>query len=575
MFEFLALTRLALARHRGMLCYAILYFAVLLIGAFLYGTWGVVAEPQPGATVAAISLIGSLPLLLIAFAMFDFSDQADIGTPSSGYLPWLLRTPIKSWKLALVPIGLKTAWVLAICFAVATMCRVFGYPVARWLLPGIGLTSLAVIALATVWSPVRRRHSRILIAMVSVVPFYAWFVTCVLFAFDAEGQIFDELSLDHRSGLLASWILGVGIYLSATAFAIRGVGLARHNVSGRIAEQRDRMQGQVPFASSQRDTVELPERTGAHFTMAGVSSIRALFRYERSKLSQPVARLVMIGWLATVVFCSFLDASDAAAVVLLFVCVLFPGLFLTEWMVGCDRTFLPNTLAFAPIRSCTLVWTRQCITTLIWSTSLLGFLIAWSMWEIRGVTDRILDQWNHAAEHVLGITNGGSSAASAIGLLTLIATLRHATWTVTVEATGRRRYKLYGILAKFALGTALLGWFLSHFLRFPDWQAWTDWLIQWGETLSRPLLAVVLLRAVLITGSTVWLRRSNLVSRGELAGLLLGYGVVVAAFSIVLSQLLQGSAIRWWHCTAIIAAITPFCRIALAPIALASFRHRH
>lgn len=99
MSESIALARLLITRSRTALTLAIAYLLVIHVCAALFSV-GVFSDGDVGGelalkrTATMIVVMLSLPLLGITFALFDFSEQGDISSGATGYLPWLLRMPV-------------------------------------------------------------------------------------------------------------------------------------------------------------------------------------------------------------------------------------------------------------------------------------------------------------------------------------------------------------------------------------------------------------------------------------------------------------------------------------------------
>ena len=106
MSETIALLRLSLACSRtflfGLLAIAIsVVSAVMIVGLLYfgadYGTLFLVVIAQVSAMFGIASI-----------GLFQFGNQVDMGRADSGCNDWLLRMPVDAWKIALVPIALKT-----------------------------------------------------------------------------------------------------------------------------------------------------------------------------------------------------------------------------------------------------------------------------------------------------------------------------------------------------------------------------------------------------------------------------------------------------------------------------------
>jgi hypothetical protein len=173
-----------------------------------------------------------------------------------------------------------------------------------------------------------------------------------------------------------------------------------------------------------------------------------------------------------------------------------------------------------------------------------------------------------------GVADAGRSMAAAITLVVLILIVRQTTWSVAVASTGQRRYGLYVFATKFAIGFALFSWLLFHFLRFPNWEAWSEWA--WQRTSELPIfLPWLLVAKISIVAFATWmLMRSHLARPQTVVAIAVGYVVVTLAIAVALWRLTPSENVLLWHCIAMTALLMPYSRIALAPLCLARNRHR-
>lgn len=573
MSEIIALTRLSIARSKTGITLAIAYFLVMHLTIIGYainevqGLSGLDWDTFQNPAVTTMALVLSVPLLAVTFAFFDFIDQADVGSSATGYVPWLLRTPVATWKLAAVPITLKTLWVLIVCGSAALTCRMFGIPLERWFIPALGIASLFVLACLVVWQPYRWTYTRVVLLAFSFLPAYGWLILCVSFALANHRS---DLPTDPTS-IATGWLIGLTTFVALTLLSLRAVRLARFNVAGNIGETR----GWFPADDHTVDSRSAATATSVPRQRAAkVSPVRAIVNYDLAKLSGLGIRIAAALWCIVVLAVAAADHPDPSSIVFLMILLLFPGVFLNEWMISSlDEVFLPNMLATAPIRSSILVWTRQVTFTATWFASLLGLPIVLAAWHFTGASDAMSLHWNQMMQSQLGMPDAGWRFAAALFLLGILLVVRQTTWSVAANATGNKRYVYWIIAVKFTIGFAALSWFLFHFIRFPSWEAWSAWF--WDRTAELPTLLPWLLAAKLaiVAFATALLHRSGLTSSRSVVALILGYAAITILCAGIFWRLLPSETVLLWHCIAATAVLMPYSRIALAPLCLAHNRH--
>ena len=568
MSEIIALTRLSFAHSRTALTIAIAYMLLIHLCACVYGLNALEGNLAQQKAASGIVIMFSLPLLGVTFALFDFSDHGEVGSCATGYLPWLLRMPIKTWKLAAVPLGLKTLWTLLVCGAVALTSRIAGTPLERWFIPAIGIASLFVLASLVTWQPFRWTHTRLSLIGILFVPSYAWLIASVSLAFADQRS---DIPTDTTS-ITAAWVIGLSTFTALTLLALRAVRLARFNVSGQIMESRV-WTATKATASPSSNAASSVEMTYKH--PAKVSPVAALLHFDSAKLGGLGAKLVLAGWLLIISLASFGDQVGTDNLVFLIVLFLFPGIFLNEWMItSLDQRFLPNVLAVAPIPTTTIVWTRQIITTAIWFASLLGIPIVLLIWHLKGADSRMIDAWQRVLGSQFDSPDAVGRLAVAISIVGVLLVVRQTTWNVLANSTDEKRFLYWMIAAKFAVGFAAFSWFLFQFMRFPNWEAWTQWAWQCIAELPMLLPWLALVKLIIVTIATTMLYRSALARRQTVIGLAVGYLACVLLIAAFLWQLMPSDGVELWHCIAATAVVMPCSRITMAPLFLAYNRHR-
>ena len=578
MSDILALARLTTARSSLLLKYSMVYFAVVHVFSIVIGTSFAASGISPGRTQMtawACATCFSIPLYFLSVVMFELTDVKDVEGNQTGFSHWLLRTPVASWKLAAVPMALKTVWVFVITGGVALTGLVFDVRLNDWLVSSFALAALVLCLCVIVWKPFRWTHTRLCLLALGIVPGYAWFVAWLSYATGGlqTGAELRSLSLSPSQVSVLAAIIGIGTYVVVFLLSIRSVAIARSAAIGYTPESKLTWGfGSSLKGESRQDQVAV---TVKQYRKPARSPIAAIIAYELSKLRNFGGIAAIVGWLSLLLLFGRLSNVALEAYVFSFIFFLSPGMFVCEWSRSTvDRSFLTNLLAVSPIRTATLAWTSQAIVTTIWMLSLLGAGLVALKWNVLGENNHAAATMNRFAEFHFDAAEAGGSVAMAIALLAVVMVIRQSTWSSAIAAADKKRLLLYSVAAKFFVAFLLLSWFIYHFLRFPDWQAWSVWMWDVVHRLPPVLVLCLVVKLLLVALSSRALVRSGLARHTELVMLLLGFAAATAGIGYAYWVLIPAADLHLWHCVAAAAIIVPYSRIAIAPLCLDSNRHR-
>lgn len=396
---------------------------------------------------------------------------------------------------------------------------------------------------------------------------YAWLIASASLAFANERS---DVPSDPTS-ITAAWIIGLSAYAALTLLALRAVRLARCNVAGQISESR----GWMASAETASPAVAaVASSATSQRPPAKISPIVALLRFEASKFAESGTKIVAACWLLIVLFFSLFSQTGTDTFVFLVVVFLFPGIFLNEWkMSGLHENFLPHTLAMAPIRTTTIVWTHQLITTVIWFASLLGVPVVMLIWHTTGASAPMVDAWQRVIGSQFDAPDALARLTGISVLVAMLLVIRQTTWNIAASSTDEKRFVYWMIAAKFTVAFAAFSWFLFQFLRFPDWEAWTLWAWQSIAQLPALLPWLAATKAVLVIIATMLLYRSGLAERQTVIGLVVGYLAGTFLIAAIAWQWMPSDRVALWHCVTATAVLMSYSRIVLAPLCLAHNRH--
>ncbi|KAA5545186.1 hypothetical protein FYK55_05800 [Roseiconus nitratireducens] len=574
MNETWALTRLCWRRSSAITVPALGYFVMLHALAWIVGrTLG--DHVQIHRDVPIWIGFASLPLIALTLALFDLGSQSELTDRSSAYCSWLMRSPLPAWKLAAVPIALKTLWVLAVVGGFSFTAWQLGRPVQHWILSSVILASLFIFICVYAWRPFRGTYTRLILMLIFILPALGWLGLSATVLFDAENPLERFPPLRNFVNLVFPFVV-VGVYALSVFLAIRAVQLARCNAGGMPGESvidawlnRDhtRAGGTLTTADSQRGTSAISDRWK-------IGPAAALVRYDLSKLTGAGTRLMAAYWLAVVLGFGLLGPVDLVRMLWSGLALLFATNLLVEsLMYSRDRCFLPNLLRVSPLPTSTIVWTRQAVASLIWLVSLLGVPVVLALGWATGRAEVVSD-WNRALQTQFGDADAGRGIAVICFFLVLILVVRQTTWTVAAMSTDNLRYLLYSVVGKFAVAFVGFSWFLFHFMQYPSWDAWAQWSWETIARIPRFLPWLLGIKLMIVGVATHRLIASGLTRTSTVAWILITLVALTLAIGAVSWTQFPSERVLLWHCIAVTAILMPASRILAAPICLAGNRHR-
>jgi hypothetical protein len=556
--ETVALLRLALLRNRGILTGLVV---TVLIGQLV--AWLSITPDYPHgyADLSIIALAFSLlPAAIASIALFNYGYDSDMASPDSGCSPWLLRMPIARWKIALVPIALKTAWISCIwmLFVYATQ-RLGVKETIPAVAPCFAFSAAAISILVISWRPFRSAWGRLATLLVCGPLLYI-LIGLVLVAPSIKRADWRPLAVQ------ASMIGSILFYVASVVLAIRAAGLATTAPDGLIPASP---------ASSLRDVRPESAKRQRSFS----NEFRALLHHEYLQLHGWVKKVVFATVLPftifLVLFCKLSVVAVGAA------CIgfaYFSLLAVSRSSVIRDgyRT-LPPYLAASPLRTSTIAWARfaSLLSITLAVYSLIGFvLLGWGCWPSNR---EIWSQW--AADRALSL---GNDAPFATGLrwslLVLIA------WPYAVMARmvaylwiDFARRQMLAVVAAVVAGLvflvpmmALLLWFMQQ----SDWETTKAEAIGFLKWIPGILVVLLSLKGTAVALASWRIIQDKLISVSELTTIYLLWTVVVGVAATVIISLIPDPRINDAWVFGAIVAWTPLCRMLLMPIGLAWDRHR-
>ena len=556
--ETVALLRLALTRNRGIL---IGLFVTVLIGQGVAWLSITPEYPYGYGDLSIIALAFSLlPAAIASIVLFNYGYDSDMASPDSGCSPWLLRMPIAHWKIAMVPVALKTAWISGIWLLFVYATQSFGVKeTIPALAPCFAFSATAISVLVISWRPFRNAWGRLATLLVCG-PLLYLIIGLVLVAPSIKQAEWRPLAVQ------ASTIGSVLFYFASVVLAIRAAGLARTAPHGLIPASPESTR-----YGAQTDSVEDQKSFRNQF--------RALMHHEYLQLHGWVKKVVLATALPLAIFLVLFCKLSVVAVVAACIGFAYFSLFAVSRssVIRDGYRTLPPYLAASPLRTSTIAWARfaSLLSIALAVYFLIGFVfLGWACWPSNR---EIWSQW--ATDRAISI---GSDAAFTTGLrwsLLIVIAWPYAVMTRMVAYLwiDLARRQTLAVAAAVAAGLvfllplmALLLWFMQQ----SDWETTMAEALGFLEWIPGILAVVLSLKGVAVAIASWKIIHDKLISVAELSKIYLRWAVVVAVAAAVIIGLIPDPRINDLWVFGGVVAWTPLCRILLMPIGLAWDRHR-
>ncbi|MGV3483949.1 MAG: hypothetical protein ACO1RT_05990 [Planctomycetaceae bacterium] len=565
--ETLALASYAWTRRRRTSLYLIsiaVLGEVLALGSLLL----------PGDTMAEIILLPGLsiramvvmlfsllfaPILLYAVVLFDFTRSAELTGSDSGYDSWLLRQPIETWKLALIPAGFMTLWIVALWgVAVVTLGWLVGIELP-FFQQALAMCAVAIFACGLVWRPHRGGWQRLVVLLGSVPFLYAL----------ATGSV--AVAMEFPEWTRTTYAVAIGSFFAANLFAWQSVSLARVSAY----QQRSGLVGAIPSQRSERSPAM--GQTSQASALREFSSPSAAMRWHDRALSRLTRwRLAACFAAPMMLLAGILPLTGATAIFALVMAAMtacFVAASIIEPPVWSRSSSLPTYLIASPLRSSTIAWSRLTGISLAsakfyWLATLYCLLAL--VWQDNR---EIVAQW-WAAQSASEYAAAPVRIVVTLYLTALVVSVGLAIRVGTLSMYGQQKPVAVFTFVSLAASFGSLGLFLVWFLGQTDWeivQATTlRWLAQ-VPTLAYGLLGLKLTAAAI----SAWLvRKRGLVVPRDSGLIALRWCAAVAITASGLWTLWPGGELSYPKVLLVTAIVIPFSPWLFAPVAVDANRHR-
>lgn len=552
MNETIALTLYVWTRYR---IFFLILIPVLLLSAIATPLASVTDAPQWfSGTVVGGGYLAVLIALIGSIVLFGFSRQVGLHDPKSNYDDWLMRLPISSWKLAIIPAGLMTCWIMTIWTGTVIVIRLLGGPPIPIVTQSLGMSACAIVASSLVWMPFRVGGLRIVLMIVSLPLLY----------FVGLGAIAVSIAIavSVESPTWTPWALAgiVTSYLASLVFAIYSVKFARVS-----SFQQSNL---ASVDSARKPAVVFSSRTFARWP-------EALKWYDgrRSQVSK-VRQVLAMSPVVAILICVLPLAPATAIFTLVFVSATVGGVALArlEPTVWGARSSLPSYLIASPLPSRTMAFVRLrayatayvgmmfvmtllCLSCFVWQSNREAAARWWSSFATTGVAPLT-----------------PMRMIAAIYLAILVTMLGSFLRLVCVQMRGRQMIVVWMMIACcVAIMSPLIG-FLTWFIQQRDWAHVTsvaeDWL-KW----SYQLFYIALTVKLTFDANVAWSASKSIFSRREIFKMIVGWCVLVVTCAIAWHALWPLGNVQFATVLMATSLALPLSVCFTGPLAVRANRH--
>lgn len=577
MQEFIALVHLSINRYRRLLLSMISLILLGLCSTLIGIQWfGVEFASTIGGYAIFFSL---LPSGVAAIALFDYGLDQDLSQSETGCSHWLLRQPIHSWKIALVPVALKMTWVSTIWMTFALIMRTHGLPEIPILQPCISFSAVLVWIMVFSWRPFPKSLYRLLAILIALPLCY-----CMI----AAG--FAAPSLNNPTwapiAIAASWLVTLVFFCSGVWCLLRATDLARLTPSGGYRSTTNQTVDEKQLFIKSATTVK---ESGFLFPDDGSQGnhLRTILWHDYISLRDWLKKVYLVGVIPGALLYGLITSLHVVSVIGLFFGLIYLVVIINSKHLIHDHVIngksktpshLPSYLATKPIPSKTIAWGRQILPISIAISTYAWVLIVIGLWSLRSSNRTAWMQWSSLMAQRLGQPEESfeiglklsTSIVLGIGILFLTRIMAHAwvaasgrTWVVATNSTS-------SIACIFVPLIAFLAWFLQQ----TDWET-TEQSAR-GMLRYLPNIAISLLTikgALTIVIATLSIRE-RLITYRDLALTMTTWVTLVLMLAFLFRYLIPHDTITLLNCCIAMTLMIPIARWLALPIAISWNRHR-
>lgn len=556
MSELLALTRLSLVRSRMLLLLMVAAVVIAAATAYFAGPMG---QDSVGQKIVFFTFFFTLiPAALSSVVLFDYSADGNMDLPASGCSHWILRMPVKSWKVASVPLILKTMWVTAIWVLFVFIVRYMGAEdTIPMVAPSICFSAAAIWVLVLAWQPFRSGWHRIVALLVAAGILYC----CVGAVFIAPNL---KIVQWRPTATYATFVVVTVLYVSGVWFAIRAVTIARTSVTGVIPESG--MQREASWLSGGGDRERYYK-----------SPVHTLVSHELIKSRGWIRKTFIIGVVPTILIFSLFIPVNVTSVVLVFWVFAYLAAIAICRTGHTPESSLPPYLAASPLSNETIAWTKFVGPMVVATCVFFFILFVFAGWGCWAENRSVWFQWSSlragevGSSDVLMIGLRWSSAVVIASATLALGQLASYHW---ISMTGRQ---WLGVLMAVVMGLMVLmplGVVIRWFLQQRDWESAQASAIYYAGFLPAIVIGLLVCKGLGVAISIAVIRSRELASHSSALLVIAIWTGITLLVATSLATLIPDPRATYLWCLGLTALAIPLARVLVLPVSLAWNRHR-
>lgn len=555
MSETLALFRYGVTKDRIWILLSISVIAVAhLVVAILAPSLIEFSKDPKGQWVLLIYL--TMPVVMIALLIFNFSESSNLTDGGSGYSHWLLRMPIADWKLVSVPIVLKAGISAFLTLSTAAHVYFLDSTITMWGIVhvGLGFLNMNIWLMAATWHPFRSVWRRVIGLCVGAVVFYLGFVATLCATFESRMEPWFD---DYVAGP-ARYFQVIGIVIGV-CYAFRAVKLARTNSHGLVS----------PLAkSSERDEADGRVRNFR-------SPAMALMGHDLLKSKVLIVRTFLLGYVPAVIIFGCLFPFLIVSMVFAVLTFLYIGYIAgAQVLARTESNAYPTYLIATPLSSACIAWARAATYIGIVLIAMTGLLATSGVWALWPQNRADWTAWALMMAESTGHANAGIQITLAV-LMCCFALAAFLTSSVIWTGYTARFWVQLSSIIGYSVGLLIpLGIVLRWFFRQKTWEQAEASALEWVDVLLPYVFVVIAIKVILTGVSIALLRKFRLVAWRHIIQVIVGWFCVTLAFAVVMHFLIPLDYVTLFWLVAYSIALVPLARVLAMPSALHWGRHR-
>lgn len=576
MTELIALAKLSVNRYRFLLTCMTSLIALGLLGTlFSMQTFGEEIGMQVGTYAIFFCL---LPSGVSAIALFDYGLDHDLSQADTGCSDWLLRQPIRSWKIATIPIVFKTAWISTIWISLAVFVRNYSSEPLPIVLPCISFSAVLTWIMVLSWRPFTHGFYK-LVALLAAIPVSYCIVAAGFVSPFLENESWRPLAV------LASWIVSILFFIGAVWCLLRATNLARYTPQGALAASA---RAGVSMATDPTDEVTAYSQFLTPRNETGSTEVlRAILWHDYAASREWVKQIYLMGVIPGTCLFALITPLHPVSIIGMFFGIIYLAIIINSKHLLQNNpskgaissgSHLPIYLASKPIQTKVIAWGRQILPLVLASCTYLWVFVVIAGWSLKETNRVIWIKWASTQANRIGQPEHafevGFKLSAATVLIVGILFLTRIISNAWVPATGRAWITITNAFAAIIYIFAPIIIFIRWFLSQTDWESTEREAIAAFEYLPSILASLLFLKCLLTITVSYFSLRRQLIALSDLAWTICFWTVAVLTSTLIFRQLLPYEFATWQNCFLTMSLIFPISRWIGLPLALAHNRHR-